>query len=544
MDRISTFNAPADMASLQTALAQAELPSTLREPLQALVVGITEAAAASPVSVYVGSADECAALRDHFAYLLARTLSQHIPSTLLVDCDFTNVGLHGLVPERDALGFLDLLLYGSSLGVITQDTARGVKVVGAGSFPVTKRMPFVASAFEEASRRLVHHARCALFVGPLYDDEGGLHPLLGEVSRPVLVRELDTARPGAIDPIEEQISSQFGSELLSVRLLASATRSTPPTFSQVLGDEPEEAAPPPVTPAPRPERPVARTEPPVPKPEPSAPKPEPPTPKPEPPTPKPEPPTPKPEPPAPKPEEPSLSDLADPSLSREYAPGPGPAFARRPAGFPVPEKRRRRVRVTPFVVIVVAFVVLVWWWSTRGGEEQTTGRSEVEQTARAQPPAAAVPQESTRVAPETTAVAQAPADTVAREPGGGRAELVVEEPQRGSVDPADTGGRSGGTILINPEDIHVMDELESNWPNHYFIHISSFRKSVEARDEVAFLESHEFPVFIVFLDLGAKGKWYRVYAGPFADRNQALEVKKSLDDIPRVRFTRITKIQG
>lgn len=525
MDRISTFNAPADMASLQTALAQPELPSALREPLQALVVGISEAAAASPVSVYVASVDECAAVRDHFAYLLARTLSQHIPSTLLVDCDFTNVGLHGLVPERDALGFLDLLLYGSSLGVITQDTAKGVKVVGAGSFPVTKRMPFVASAFDEAARRLVHHARCVLFVGPLYDDEGDLHPLLGEVSRPVLVRELDAARPGAIDPIEEQISSQFGAELLSVRLLASAARSTPPTFSQVLGDEPEEAAPPPATTPPRPERPAASTEPTAPKPKPPAAKPES-----------------KPKPPEPEPTGPTLADLADPSLSREYAPGPGPAFARRPAGFPVPEKRRRRIRVTPFVVIVVAFVALVWWWSTRGGEEQTTARSEVEQTAGAQPPAAIVPQESTRVAPETTMVARE--DTVAQEPGGDRAERVVEEPQRAAVDPADTGGRSGGTILINPEDIHVMDELETNWPNHYFIHISSFRKSVEARNEVAFLESHEFPVFIVFLDLGAKGKWYRVYAGPFAAREEAFEVKKSLDDIPRVRFTRITKIQG
>jgi cell division septation protein DedD len=67
---------------------------------------------------------------------------------------------------------------------------------------------------------------------------------------------------------------------------------------------------------------------------------------------------------------------------------------------------------------------------------------------------------------------------------------------------------------------------------------------VEARDEVAYLESREFPVFIVFLDLDAKGKWYRVYAGPFATRDEAREVKKSLDDIPRVRFTRITQISG
>jgi cell division septation protein DedD len=59
---------------------------------------------------------------------------------------------------------------------------------------------------------------------------------------------------------------------------------------------------------------------------------------------------------------------------------------------------------------------------------------------------------------------------------------------------------------------------------------------------VAFLESHEFPVFIVFLDLGPKGKWYRVYAGPFQTRDEAVEVKKNLDAVPQVRFTRIATI--
>jgi cell division septation protein DedD len=74
------------------------------------------------------------------------------------------------------------------------------------------------------------------------------------------------------------------------------------------------------------------------------------------------------------------------------------------------------------------------------------------------------------------------------------------------------------------------------------IHISSFQESVRAREEIAFLESREFPVYIVFLDLGPKGKWYRVYSGPFRTREEAREVKKNLDAVPQVRFTRITKI--
>ena len=80
------------------------------------------------------------------------------------------------------------------------------------------------------------------------------------------------------------------------------------------------------------------------------------------------------------------------------------------------------------------------------------------------------------------------------------------------------------------------------WNGWYAIHISSFQESVRAREEVSFLQSREFPVFIVFLDLGAKGKWYRVYAGPFETREEARDVKKNLDAIPQVRFTRITKI--
>ena len=89
------------------------------------------------------------------------------------------------------------------------------------------------------------------------------------------------------------------------------------------------------------------------------------------------------------------------------------------------------------------------------------------------------------------------------------------------VNPADTRGYSGGTVLVKSSDIQVMEDIDRRFHGWYMIHISSFQESVRARDEVAFLESREFPVFIVFLDLGAKGKWYRVYAGPFPTREEA-----------------------
>jgi len=99
-----------------------------------------------------------------------------------------------------------------------------------------------------------------------------------------------------------------------------------------------------------------------------------------------------------------------------------------------------------------------------------------------------------------------------------------------------------GRVLVDPSDILLMEDLANRWNGWFAIHISSFQESIRAREEVSFLQSREFPVFIVFLDLGAKGKWYRVYAGPFETREEAREVKKNLDAIPQVRFTRVTQI--
>jgi cell division septation protein DedD len=87
-----------------------------------------------------------------------------------------------------------------------------------------------------------------------------------------------------------------------------------------------------------------------------------------------------------------------------------------------------------------------------------------------------------------------------------------------------------------------LADLQTRWPGQYLIHVSSFRESDKAREEVTHLVEFGFQVFIVYIDLGVKGKWYRVYAGPFERRDEARNAKKNLDDTPGVRFTRITQI--
>ena len=106
MNRISTFQIPASLDAIRSAGASSELPAVLAEPLQALVATITRRATESPIAIYLASDDGAAPARSAFAFALARALMAHVPSTLVIDCDFLSPGLHGGVPQKDALGFL------------------------------------------------------------------------------------------------------------------------------------------------------------------------------------------------------------------------------------------------------------------------------------------------------------------------------------------------------------------------------------------------------------------------------------------------------
>ncbi len=535
MERISTYTLAADTDTLRQTFSSGKLSDSLREPFQALVQRISGAASAGPISIYVCADDHEVESRDHFAVALARVVMQHVPSALVVDCDFLNVGLSGLVPQRDALGFLDLLLYGSSMGVISQDTASGVRVVGAGSFPVSRRMPFVEDACADASRRLVHHARCVFFVGPMYGDDGEPHALTRLVDMPLIVDTAVTAAPGTIGSREESIAADARGEVMCVRL----DPHSQPAPAEVPDFEPLGA---PEVPGPvEDERASGQVG------------------------------------VDPVPGFVRLEDtqvdaerVAPPkeellaSLGRdETAPKP-PVPPESPAPLPYDEPRYTslvpRIIVSFVAVIVLAFIG--WWFLEERGRE---GDDMVSNTRN--PPAGGQVEpggptgsgavdlagtataDSTEASPDTTTVVAPPGDVeIETEPAATGAENPPTStadptpPPTPRTDPANTGGRTGGTVLINSSDIIVMDDLARDWTGWFVVHISSFRESIKAREEVAYLETNEFPVFIVFLDLGAKGTWYRVYAGPLRTREAARDVKKNLDDLQRVRFTRISEV--
>lgn len=473
MNRVSIYQIPVATEVLRGAITEGQVPPSLVEPMQSLVAALAHRAAESPVCVHVSSTDYAAFARDGFAYVLAKSLTAHVPSVLVVDCDFLNLGLHGLVPQPDALGFLDFLLYGSSIGVVTQDSPGGVGVVGAGSFPVTKRMPFVASAFEDAARRLATHARAVIFVGPLVQEDGTAHPLAAEADLAIVVRTGSgpVSRTGPnVDALEEMIASE-GVDVWSVRTVA-----------------PDE----------KPARPAA----------------------------------------APREERREASERPAPSASRANEETPArPAAVPKPAieepWIDAPPSRYSsivpRVAVFLFALLVIAFVV---WWLWQGRSRPEGSGDVASSPAVVTEPVVPAPDSALVARPDSAAAG--PRDSVAVVPS----TSLVPPPVRSS----DTAGGTGGRVLVDPSDILIMEDLANRWNGWFAIHISSFQESVRAREEVSFLQSREFPVFIVFLDLGAKGKWYRVYAGPFETREEAREVKKNLDAIPQVRFTRVTQI--
>ncbi|HXV13831.1 MAG TPA: SPOR domain-containing protein [Candidatus Krumholzibacteria bacterium] len=469
MNRVSIYQIPATSDVLSSAVSSPSVPPALVEPMQSMVAAIAHRATESPVRVYVCAEDALALARDGFATALARSMSAHVPSSVVVDCDFLRIGLSGLVPQPDALGLLDYLLYGSSIGVVTQEAAGGLRVVGAGSFPVTRRMPFVASAFDDAAQRLASHSRCAIFVGPLLQEDGTAHPLASRANVTIVVRGDEGARAprGGVNAIEEIIATD-GVDVWSVRAGA---------------------------PEPKPARPVD---------------------------------TPRPA------SRPAAPAAARPKPAAAVAPEAARPRPRGAEALEPPESRYSslapRIALLVFALFVIAFVAW-WWWQ---------GRSQPGAGEEAAPAAVDTPAETVPVPVHADTLAVATVDSAAvSTPDSARASAPPATPP---VRPEDTAGRTGGTVLVDPSDILVMADLESRWKDWYAIHISSFQESIRAREEVSFLQSREFPVFIVFLDLGAKGKWYRVYAGPFRTREEARDVKKNLDAIAQVRFTRITKI--
>jgi cell division protein FtsN len=137
--------------------------------------------------------------RDFAVLQIAHVLAKRGKRVLIVDCDFLQPGLSGLVENAEGLGFLDFLLYGSSLQSVANTVGiDGVTVTGPGSFPVYKTMPFAKQEFGKVNVFLVKKNDVVIYCSTLLTDEGQVNPMTEFVEAVLLCCRIEEMEEGQL----------------------------------------------------------------------------------------------------------------------------------------------------------------------------------------------------------------------------------------------------------------------------------------------------------------------------------------------------------
>jgi cell division septation protein DedD len=510
MEEVRVFEIPATPEILRE-VANGASPERL-QGLDRLAADVIARASGGPFSVYVCSSDGDKAIRDHLAVALSRSIADRIPNALVVDCDFLDPGLSGIIPAPDALGFLDLVLYGSSLGVIAQRTANGTAVIGSGSFAVSRRTPFLIRAFDDAARYLSRSAGCVIFSGPGLDEQGTAHPIAGRVGLPIVV-ESGSVAGQKISPLASMVAAAKGSLVWSVRLAQPSASPAPPREADFKDRvRPQDETPSPIesdvdeilssamTPIGIPSG-SGRVE----------------------------------EPEAPRPQAPVLEDTR--VAAATGVPYGEETLEERPGNSMLP-----RLVTTLLAVVVVGF--LLWWLyltkSMREPGEPLLADAESESGERTDSASALAAGEAgtTWEARDSLALLAAsgndPVESALDTLEAGRDTVAVAQETASEPPPRARPSEPIERDLRAPE--------LAAYANQYLVHVSSFRGQAHAQEDADYLQGRGYATVVARVDLGDKGLWYRVYVGPFLTEPEAHAMKIRLDENPRVKSTRVTKV--
>ena len=163
--------------------------------------------------------------RDFSVLQIAHSLAKHDKKVLIVDCDFLNPGLSGLVEDVEEYGFLDLLLYGSSLKSVSKDIGiDGVNVIGPGSFPVSRTIPFALKEFAKVNEFLHEKSDVVIYCSTMYTEEGEINPLCKEVDRVFLGCRIEKFDEGELKKHVDALKS-FGVQSVDVLLIGAEGKS-------------------------------------------------------------------------------------------------------------------------------------------------------------------------------------------------------------------------------------------------------------------------------------------------------------------------------
>jgi cell division septation protein DedD len=435
------------------------------------------------------SAGEKRISRDFTVLQVAHNLAKHGKKVLIVDCDFLAPGLSGLIRNIEDHGFLDLLLYGSSLKSVTQATGiDNVNVTGPGSFPVSRTIPFALKEFSKVREFLTGKADVIIYCSTLYAEDEAINPLIGMTDSILLCCRVDDLEEGGLEKrifdTGEHASkvdlicfcSRMGDQAAKEdeMEIASVDTDTEEDDEDILDLDPESEIPE------------------------------------------------------------SIDDDEDPE----------PEYLEKSEEIDSMRKGSRnrisllRLLAIGIPAVIVAFVI--WWIMLERSSQEQEGTGKMTELVQKQ--------QDAREMASRSGAQDSTEDDLERVTGTEQGQVVEDVTSDGAES---TSGQGVGDVETGLKE--TVDEVVDEEPapeirtlapegSYYAVHVASFKDIARAGAETDYLEDNGYEVSVKEVDV--KGAvWYRVYVGEFENREEAEAIRVQLGELRRIAYTRVVPLK-
>ncbi|MCK4549644.1 MAG: SPOR domain-containing protein [Candidatus Krumholzibacteria bacterium] len=428
--------------------------------------------------------------RDFAVLQISHILAKHGRDVLIVDFDFLSPGLSGLVENTEDQGFLDLLLYGSSMKTVAKPTGiDGVTVVGPGSFPVSRTIPFAKKEFTKVKEFLSRSHGVIIYCSTLYTDDGTINPLASLADSIFLSCRLEEMPEGQF----QKNLGDLGSDLPPAELVCFG--------EDVAGSAGEIPCMPPL--------PVDD-----------------------------------------EPAEEGAESVEEDGQEEQYE----AAAIEKTAELESDGKRgsggMNLPRIITSGVVVFVVVFLVWWFMIHKSITNKEGESRTAELVQKQLDVKEMKdrsQDETAVSGTKNEAGEAE-DNVVSVTGGGDvdAEAPVEKPadkpaeeKIAAQEPAaDETGTDRSLPESKPGTVTPAPE-----GSYYSVHVASFREISRAGTETDYLEKKGYEAVVITKEVSGQ-RWYRVYVGEFGTKEEAAAARLQLLDLSRIGYAKVVTLKN
>jgi len=452
--------------------------------------------------------------RDFSALQIANFLSKKGKEVLIVDCDFIEPGLSGLVENVEKHGFLDLLLYGSSLKSVAEEIGvKGVKVISSGSFPVSRTVPFAKKEFDRVNHFLRERSSIIIYCSTLYDDAENINPLAAFVDEIIISCWSEETLKGQLQRAFKDLKTSGFSSVEAISF-GDAVDGESLSVKEAQSEEAEEE--------------VKDKEKKIPDKENES--------------------------------EEKIEEEVEEEIKKEPEEIEEKITAAKVTGDNETgfiektdeieiESELSKQGISPLriVLITVAFFVIVFiaWWQIRGNSIKEDSNSKIIGKA------VQTMQEAARDSLQTGVVekkaAQIKEDTIENENNTVEMEnnKIAQEQITENKVPADPGKRSvAGTDGKKKESADKAKRSVVNKPLsgiYYSVHVASFRDIDNAGIEAEYFEKKGFDVFVTQAEV-KNTKWFRVLVGRVLTKEEGTKLKMELLSLKKIGYARVVKI--